>query len=306
MRRPRFPAFLTCMLLFGRTSADARTLSFFGGDMGHTVATDATHVIVGGPRSSTAYLLDASGGIIRMLHPERALVPEDRFAQSAQFVPSGSLVGAPGAAVGDVAGAGVVFEFDPDGFFVREIPNPDPHEGDAFGFSIVSVGGFLVVGAPGFDDGGADAGAIFVFDASTAPPSFVHAIPAPVSGGAFGYAVAAYGSRVLVGAPRPGSEAPGAAYVVDPVTGAVTNTFSAGQPDRPDLFGAAVAALSDDVVVGAPLDGTVATQAGRVYVYDHGSSLAVRALDGDPVRNALFGAAIATRGTSLLVGSPGA
>src|SRR5262249_31934377 len=134
--------------------------------------------------------------------------------------------------------------------------------------------------------------------------------PHPASGDLFGFAVAAAGSRLVVGAPGvdlPGAEDGGGAYVFerDPVThefgASPKRTLGKSAPKASDQFGAFVAGDGTLVVVGAPFDNDAAPEAGAAYVFDLGSNAGPRVLRAPrPERLDLFGASVAIRGDTVV------
>lgn len=132
--------------------------------------------------------------------------------------------------------------------------------------------------------------------------------PATTHDSQFGYAVAAQGDEVVVGAPQSRDEngAPGAAFVLrrtGPTTWAQVArlTVPAGETGG-GHFGHAVAIDGDVIAIGGP-------RAGAVYVYHRdgmGWRFAAR-LTGDQVPNSFisgFGEALALDGDRLAVGAP--
>ena len=82
-------------------------------------------------------------------------------------------------------------------------PGPDGgnvKNGERFGASIASGTDVVVVGAPGDDAGGEDAGAAFAYDRSACPLYVLHS-PTPAAGDGFGAAAAFVGPTVVVGVP---------------------------------------------------------------------------------------------------------
>ncbi|TMA72320.1 MAG: DUF4215 domain-containing protein [Deltaproteobacteria bacterium] len=73
-----------------------------------------------------------------------------------------------------------------------------------------------------------------------------------------------------------------------------------------DFFGGAVAMVAGNVVVGAPLDDTVAVDAGALYLFDRPTGAPLLTLV-DPAAGARdqFGRGVAAQGTGVLVGTPG-
>ena len=79
------------------------------------------------------------------------------------------------------------------------------------------------------------------------------------------------GDLVLVGAPVDGDGGvprAGAAYLFRITTGELVRAFRKPAAAEGDFFGGAVAMVAGNVVVGAPLDDTVAVDAGALYLFD--------------------------------------
>lgn len=230
------------------------------------------------------------------------------------------VVGAKGDNTGAVS-AGRVYVFDlssgTPGTAVHVINNPDPVSSDNFGGAVAISGTRIVVGISGDDTGAANAGGAYVFDLSggspTTPVLFV-SNPDPVSGDVFGSAVAIHGTRFVVGAyaDDTGGTNAGSAYVFD---------LTSGTPSAPvltlrnpsvtfddDYFGWSVAISGTRVVVGVARDDVVATDDGRVYLYDLASgtpTTPVMTLTKPGVDGAgQFGYATSFSGSLLLVGAP--
>jgi Ca2+-binding RTX toxin-like protein len=125
----------------------------------------------------------------------------------------------------------------------------------------------------------------------------------------FGLATAVAGELVVVGAGFADAKGPnsGAAYIFEPdATGGWTETkLTASDGAAGDLFGAAVAASGDRVVVGAWQAG--ATEAGAVYVFDsdgRGGWAETRLTASDGAANN-FGRSVAISGDTIVVGANG-
>ena len=84
---------------------------------------------------------------------------------------------------------------------------------------MAAAGSNLLVGAPGVDGGGRDAGAAYLFSGQTGRLIRTFTNPSPTAGEQFGAAVAAGANGLLlIGAPfndSPGAENAGAAYLFD-------------------------------------------------------------------------------------------
>jgi hypothetical protein len=143
---------------------------------------------------------------------------------------------------------------------------------------------------------------VYIFDLSSTASPEVLTEPVPAANDAFGAALAAVGQSLLVGAPGTlGARKPGAAYLFTPGSGNPPVMFTNPDQSTGSLFGAAVAGVNGQVLVGAPLD-----QNGR------GAAWLFKP-DGTPIRDLCSGsaavtdncgAAVAGRGTDILVGSP--
>ena len=131
------------------------------------------------------------------------------------------------------------------------IPNPTPEVGDGFG-CVAAVGDNILVGAPNDDTAAEDAGAAYLFDGTTGGLLRTFANPTPEELDRFGR-VAALGNNVLVSATRDdtaGNDA-GAVYLFDSTTGDLLQTFVNPTPAAIDGFGVSIAALGNNVIVGA-------------------------------------------------------
>jgi len=190
------------------------------------------------------------------------------------------------------AGAAFLFEFnEPEWKWDLYLPllNPDPDIDDHFGLSVANVGdNKALVGARGEDTGATNAGAAYLFDASTGAllPRDATLNPTPGDNDLFGDedGVAAVGDNFLVGAgfddDETGVSNAGAAYLFDgdplsPAFGDLLWTFTSPTPTTNDFFGYYVAGMGDKVILSAlgedivdPDTGVVYTDAGAVYVFD--------------------------------------
>ena len=159
-----------------------------GGSLG------AVHVFTRGPSgwSRSARLTAADGANGDELGIVVALASE-----------GGTLVaGARRADVGGKIDAGAAYVFTQAGGAWSQsakLTAPAPAAGDLFGVAVAVAGPRIVVGARFRDDGATDAGAVYVFDSVSAPPTVLLASP-PQAGASFGQAVAASGDSLVVGA----------------------------------------------------------------------------------------------------------
>jgi len=197
-----------------------------------------------------------------------------------------------------VASFGEVSRFTSAGTFVQTYQG----EFGSFGASVGVLGSDILVGDPYHL-------VVRLLDASTGteirtfhPNTFV---------ASFGAAVAAAGGNVAVGAPADGSGI-GSAFLFDGATGALLHTLVNPTPeaDGPfemgDAFGASVAFLGSDVLVGAPYDNTMGPDRGAVYRFDGTTGALVQTyFDPEPPATTVlwFGLSVAEFGGDVLVGA---
>jgi len=272
--------------------------------VGHDALVGAPFDDGGGENAGAAYVFDGTTGDLI-----RTLVNRDSGSQFGWSVAAagGNIIG--GAPVdGRVApNAGAVFIYLPGQLTPRILQKSFPVAGDEFGFFVATVGSNVLVGAPSDDNGAEDAGAVYVFDGATAELQRTLQKPSPATGDSFGASIAALGTDVLVGAPFDSEQVPngGAVFLFDGATGELKRTFRKPNPAAGDLFGAAVAAVGPDVLIGAPLDDGEAENAGAAYLFD-GATGELKLTFQPPLVGAgdSFGASLAAVGTDVLVGAP--
>lgn len=230
----------------------------------------------------------------------------DRFGFSIAATGTLIIVGAPGD---DAAGvdSGAAFVFDgATGAHVRTLHAPSPIANAQFGFSVAARGDDIIVGAPFAGGAQVDAGAAYLFDGASGDLLLTFTNDGASGDDSFGAAVASAGNDVLVGAPHDNGqvERGGAAFLFDGATGTRLNVFRGPQAAVGDLFGASVAPIGGDVIIGAPFaDGD-----GAVYRFDRlGSTPNKTYLPPDipPSGATAFGTALATVGRDFLVSAPG-
>jgi len=112
------------------------------------------------------------------------------------------VVGAPLDTPGFILDEGAAYLFNADdGTRTHTLMNPTPDTNERFGTSVAVDGNIVVVGTP-FDDldGVSDAGAAYLFDASSGGLKQTLLDPSPLIGEQLGHSVAIDGSTVVVGA----------------------------------------------------------------------------------------------------------
>ena len=155
------------------------------------------------------------------------------------------------------------------GAFVEALFNPTPETDDHFGGVVAANDDYIVVGAKGDNTMGTSAGAAYVYDAYTLQLLHTLFAPAAAANDEFGTSVALRGRNVIVGAPFSDLDGPanGAAFSFDAETGNYQTTYHNPSPDNGDLFGMAVAAKGNEVIIGAPRGDEMRLR-GAAYVFD--------------------------------------
>ncbi|MBW4548622.1 MAG: CHAT domain-containing protein [Symplocastrum torsivum CPER-KK1] len=288
-----------------------------GGEFGFAVAGIGDNVLIGAGRNTVAeqpgagsvYLFDGVTAELLQIFDNPEPAPEDRFGDSIAAIGTDTVV--IGARLDDAGAidAGSVYVFDvgdPENPRLT-INNPNPADGDQFGFSLDAVGTNIIIGAPftDSDTGVIDAGAAYLFDSNTGLNLFTFTNPEPVENDRFGNSVAGVGANVIIGAPNePGATDPGAAYLFDGGTGTLLQTFNNPNPAGGDRFGTTVAGVGTNILIGANRDDAGAIDSGAVYLFDGTTGGLLQTFTNpEPAVNAQFGDAIAVLGTNLLVGA---
>lgn len=205
----------------------------------------------------------------------------------------------------------------------KEVP-ADGAAGDLYGFRVLVAGDTAFVSAPAPL---ARPGAVYVYHLDGANWVETQKIVATQSASAppnwsdfFGWSLSlsSSGDKLLVGAPEmfnPMFGPAGGAYLFvrgGDGTWTQVQDFASPAPQTLTWFGRAVALAGDVVLVGEP-SYNMSTEGGRGAVHafaDSGGSWSlvqtVRASDGQNMDDHFYGAALATDGTTVLVGAPGA
>ena len=237
----------------------------------------------------------------------------DVFGEAVAIDGDTVVVGATGDDDG-ASGAGAAYVFVRSGTTWTEqqklVPD-DPTDGSQFGHSVAIAGDVVLVGAR-FDDGFAEnAGAVYSFvrSGTTWTQEIKLTASDAVVKDEFGFSVAAFGNRFVVGAvgANPKGSDSGEAYVLTrKTTGWLEDEqLSASDGEVQDFLGSAVAVSADTVVVGAFGDDDAAGEAGAVYVY----GISCEADDDCPTGQACVGGACvadADAGAGGAAGSGGA
>ena len=185
---------------------------------------------------------------------------------------------------GTDAGAAYVFAKPATGWATStqtaKLTASSPAAGDLLGWSVAIDGGTVVVGAYGDDDGGAIAGAAYVFAKpatgwATATSSAKLTASDATANDWFGWSIAIDGDTVAVGSlwDDDVAIASGSVYTfAKPAAGWAAGTETAkltvSSPAAGDLFGYSVAIDGSTVAVGAVFDDGAGQDSGSAYVYE--------------------------------------
>lgn len=134
---------------------------------------------------------------------------------------------------------------------LRLITAADGEAEDLFGYSVALSGNLLFVGAPEHQESVERSGVVYVYDVRTGRQLRKIVPSDPAVGDHFGYALAADGKHLVVGAAHKDMET-GAAYVFPVSSGVQRFKLTAANPNPGDLFGYGFAIYSQHLLVGAP------------------------------------------------------
>ncbi len=173
----------------------------------------------------------------------------DGFGQSVDLIDNIIVAGSP-----NDDNKGAVYLFDANtGTQISKLIADDGQAEDQFGFSVAIANGIVAVGAPGHDLSGADAGAAYLFDASTGT-QLVKLIPNdPEAGDEFGNSIAIVDGIVAVGAWRADDhgDGSGAAYLFDASKGIQLDKLLPDTGNNYQTFGVSIAVNDGIVAIGA-------------------------------------------------------
>lgn len=243
------------------------------------------------------------------------LAADDRFGSAVAVDGEYAFVA---AALDDERGlnAGAVYVYywnETEWVFQSKLTAPDGRVGDEFGSAVALSGGFAAIGARGDDDGGNQAGSVYVYRLDPqAGWTLAQTLRAPDAAAAdeFGAAVALDGDTLVVGSRLDddlGSQS-GSAYVFvyDGSAWVFEQKLLAADGAAQDNFGVSVAVHGGRILVGAERADALGSDSGAAYVFVWDGSAWVQigrlvAWDGGPGDR--FGCAVALRADRAVVGA---
>ena len=260
-----------------------------GAEFGAAVCVEGTTLFVGAPDddqggvfTGSVYVFELSAGVWSQ---SQVLLPSDlpslaEFGRALDFDGERLVVGARfDSSTASQAGSAYVFE-DVAGVWTEtaKLSVPVPPDGQLFGSSVAIDGDWLFCGAPGDTQGGAGAGAAFVFNRQGSAWIQTQKLLGTDTDTAdqFGIALDVQGDVVMIGAPgeqiSPTEPDAGGVYCFDRSGGVWSQCqllFSPGS-ETGDEFGASVAfrKTNDRVLIGAPGKDDNGVSSGSVYVFE--------------------------------------
>jgi len=261
-----------------------------------------------GSAAGAAYLYDAATGtqLFKLLASDR--MEGDQLGWSIDIDGGIVAVGAVGDDFNTVGNIGSVYLFDVStGAQIGKIFANDGALSDQFGYSVAIDNGIVAVGARDDDNAnGADAGAAYVFDATTGTQLFKLLPSDGAAGDLFGGTIAIDNGIVAVGSrgDDDNGSGSGSAYLFDATTGMQLAKLLPLDGAGGDLFGYCIAIESGIVAVGAKDDNDTFVGSGSAYLFDAGTGAQlVKLVATDPVANDEFGWSIAIGGGIVAVGA---
>jgi outer membrane protein assembly factor BamB len=254
--------------LFKLAATDASASDQFG----HAVAVGGNTAVIAAPwedqagtNAGSAYVFNtATGAQLYKLIAQDAGAG-DLFGFSLADDDGLALIGAMSDDAGTDSGSAYLFDTT-TGAQRHKLTASDAAAGDRFG-SVALSGNLALIGAPGNDSAVQDAGAAYLFDATTGNELFKLTATDASPGSLFGFSVALSGNLALVGA-YGDNNGTGAIYGFDAFTGNPLFKFTPTGTRPGDALGFSVALNGLTAAIGAPLAGSPATNAGTAYLLD--------------------------------------
>lgn len=237
-------------------------------------------LVVGGPgndtdginQSGAVYVFNRSTGALTqtILNPSPAA--QDYFGFSVATLGTNLIVGSLGEVRGGFrAGAAYLFS-GLTGQLLQTFENPAPEKDGNMGIAVAGTTENLVaVGAASDDTRARDAGAVYIFDASTGRHVSTLFDPTPFDSEAFGHTVTAVGRHIVVGNyfdDRAYLSFGGSVDIFDPVSGQLLAVFRPAGSGPRGTIGFAVAGYGNDILAGAAANDDLAPAAGTVFHFE--------------------------------------
>ena len=297
-----------------------------GGDqLGFAVAIGENEVIAGAPRhnagglsSGAAYIFEQREGASWVENAKLSdgeTASEDQFGVSVAISSNFAISGAQqDDDIAPNAGAAYIFERAGTLWLQRaKLTTDDAKAGDLFGNAVAMDGQTVLVGAPGVDDAGPEAGAVYVFvQVGDEWIQQARLIGADIGiFDRFGSAVAVHENTAIVGThgkDEVGADS-GAAYVFVRNGAAWTQQAKLTHRDAVpgDLFGFTVSVYGDNVLIGAHRSDAAGPDSGAAYLFTRNGGTwtqDIRFIPNDIGIGDEFGYAVNLTKGAAIIGAP--
>lgn len=278
-----------------------------GDEFGNAIAIDGNDLLVGarfndqeGSNAGAAYLYDLTTGDLLRKFASPSPQAGDQFG-NAVSIENGNIAISAWLSDSAAAEGGAVFIFNKHHNNSVTITAPNAEDFDQFGASISLSDDQIAIGAPFRDTPSTDTGSVYLYSLDgTLIDQF--SSPSSTIGANFGSAIALTESQILVGSP--GAEGTGQAYLYDLGNSESRVTITSPDPQDGEKFGTSVSLLSDSFVIGAYLNDTEASTAGKAYHFDSASELITELTHPAPVTADFFGFSVSHTTQGILIGVP--
>ncbi len=216
----------------------------------------------------SVYLYDASiGALLHELQSTDSTVL-DEFGTAVDIDNNTVVVGASAD-----ADSGAVYLFDATtGVQTAKLVPSDLAALDHFGISVAIDNNIIAVGSIWNDENGPNAGAVYLFDATTGAQLFKVFPDTPATFLEFGRKIALSDGILAVGSPKSNVQGAGiesgAVYLFDTTTGAQLDILTPDDIDNYDQFGTSIAIGEGMVIAGAIGDDDRGESSGSAYIFD--------------------------------------
>ena len=300
-----------------------------GEEFGHAVGLASAALVIGAPKSDrdgvdagSAWVFESNGvswgEVARLSLPGAGQgslfgcsVDLDRSSATGALI-----VGARRALAGGVrAGSAVIFRKSPSGWLFEALLEPPAFstENDDFGQSVHLFADWAFVGAPGEDQDGVNAGAVYVFRRIDGAWSLQQRLgsPSPVELGEFGCSIGFNGDSLAIGAYREDGAVArcGRVHLFRFTKGSWGLESSVVSPNPVEFgeFGCSVSIQGAALAVGAQREFGSAQSSGHAVLYKRLLGVwqpVARSVSTSTASDQFVGAAVAMDGLQLLCGAP--
>jgi hypothetical protein len=242
------------------------------------------------------------------------------FGQSVALYQNYFLIGAPGDSIyGSNSGSVYIIDYDDNNIssIKKLVPN-DGQANDQFGYSVLALNNYIIIGAPGNSEFGLSSGAVYIFTYQNSDWIQLQKIFAnnPSQGDYFGASLSAnsVSGWLLIGAPQKKSNGINSGgvflYIFDGNSWVYENELFPPTGNLNQRFGFTHDQVIRGLLIGAPGDSTYGTNSGAVYNYiyhsdSHNWQFISKNYAPQPHSGDEFGYSLDGDRYSCFIGSPG-